>query len=148
MTELRKGRPSDLSGRTEKEIRVYDLLDSLGIEYEGLDHDRADTMEACLAIDDALDTGPVECAQAHRARLARGIAGTTLQLEVLHLGTSGANSTHLSVGGRIIVCCYSICACGDNLAIAYDNSSKWASSIGNILYGEVDSLLHKLAILL
>ena len=56
MTELRKGRPTDVGGRTEKEIRVYDLLDSLGIEYEGLDHDRADTMEDCLKIDAALGT--------------------------------------------------------------------------------------------
>ena len=56
MTELRKGRPSDLSGRTEKEIEAYDLLDSLGIEYEGLDHKKADTMEACIDIDAALGT--------------------------------------------------------------------------------------------
>ena len=56
MTELRKGRPSDLSGRTEKEIEAYDLLDSLGIEYTGLDHEKADTMEACIDIDAALGT--------------------------------------------------------------------------------------------
>ena len=30
---LYKGRPDDTSGRLEKETRVYDLLDSLGIEY-------------------------------------------------------------------------------------------------------------------
>ena len=28
---LEKGRPKDVSGRLDKEIRVYDLLDSLGI---------------------------------------------------------------------------------------------------------------------
>ena len=56
MTELRKGRPTDLSERSEREIRVYELLDSLGIEYEGLDHERADTMEACIEIDAALGT--------------------------------------------------------------------------------------------
>lgn len=31
------GRP-DTDGRLEKEIAVYDLLDSLGVEYEGVDH--------------------------------------------------------------------------------------------------------------
>lgn len=31
--ELYKGRPEDTQGRLDKEIRVYDLLDSLGIEY-------------------------------------------------------------------------------------------------------------------
>ena len=31
--ELYQGRPEDVSGREEREIRVYDLLDKLGIEY-------------------------------------------------------------------------------------------------------------------
>jgi len=35
---LYKGRPEDEEGRPEKEIRVYDLLDSLGIEYFRIDH--------------------------------------------------------------------------------------------------------------
>ncbi|MCR4955206.1 MAG: prolyl-tRNA synthetase associated domain-containing protein [Lachnospiraceae bacterium] len=52
--ELRKGRPQDESGREEKEIRTYDLLDRLGIEYERVDHEAAFTMEACEAIDEIL----------------------------------------------------------------------------------------------
>ena len=56
MTELtlKKGRPKNLQGRTDREIRVYDFLDSLNIEYERIDHERADTMEACLEIDKAI----------------------------------------------------------------------------------------------
>ena len=53
--ELVLGRPSDCSGRLEKEIRVYDLLDKLGIAYHRIDHEAAMTMEACAAIDEALD---------------------------------------------------------------------------------------------
>lgn len=53
--ELMKGRPVDETGRLEKEIRVYDLLDSLGIEYERTDHEEANTMEACNEIDKVLD---------------------------------------------------------------------------------------------
>lgn len=53
--ELYKGRPEDLSGREEREVRVYDLLDSLGIEYFRTDHEHADTMEACNRIDTVLD---------------------------------------------------------------------------------------------
>ena len=49
--ELYKGRPENIQGRLDKEIRVYDLLDSLGIEYERTDHEQADTMEACNEID-------------------------------------------------------------------------------------------------
>lgn len=51
---LVKGRPKDESGRLDKEIRVYNLLDELGIEYERVDHDTADTMEECQRIDEAL----------------------------------------------------------------------------------------------
>lgn len=53
--ELYKGRPEDISGREEREVRVYDLLDSLGIEYFRTDHEHADTMEACNRIDAVLD---------------------------------------------------------------------------------------------
>lgn len=52
--ELVKGRPSDTEGRLAKEIRTYDLLDSLGIEYWRIDHEPAYTMEACEEIDKAL----------------------------------------------------------------------------------------------
>lgn len=51
---LQKGRPGDVSGRTETEISTYDLLDGLGIEYDRVDHEAADTMEACAAIDKVL----------------------------------------------------------------------------------------------
>ena len=53
--KLENGRPTDLSGRLDKEIRVYDLLDELGISYQRIDHEAAMTMEACAAIDEALD---------------------------------------------------------------------------------------------
>ena len=52
--KLEKGRPGDLSGRLDKEIRVYELLDGLGVEYHRVDHEEAMTMEACAAIDEAL----------------------------------------------------------------------------------------------
>ena len=52
--KLVKGRPATNDGCLEKEIRTYDLLDSLGIEYERVDHEEANTMEACLAIDEVL----------------------------------------------------------------------------------------------
>ena len=51
---LVKGRPENGSYRLEKELRTYDLLDSLKIEYERVDHEEANTMEACLEIDKVL----------------------------------------------------------------------------------------------
>lgn len=52
---LEKGRPEKEERRLEKEIRVYDFLDRLGIEYERIDHEEAMTMEACEEIDRVLD---------------------------------------------------------------------------------------------
>ena len=53
--ELYKGRPEDISDREEREVRVYDLLERLGIKYFRTDHEPADTMEACNRIDAVLD---------------------------------------------------------------------------------------------
>ncbi len=53
---LYKGRPVSNAGRLEKEIRCYDLLDRLGLEYWRTDHPDAEayTMEACRDIDSVL----------------------------------------------------------------------------------------------
>lgn len=53
---LHKGRPETNEGRLDKEVRVYDLLDSLNVEYWRTDHPDAEayTMEACKEIDDVL----------------------------------------------------------------------------------------------
>lgn len=53
--QLVKGTPEDMSGRLEKEIRTYNLLDELGIEFDRVDHEPAQTMEACAHIDKALE---------------------------------------------------------------------------------------------
>ena len=53
--ELVTGRPADVSGRLAKEVRVYDFLDALGILYQRIDHEAANTMEACAKIDKVLD---------------------------------------------------------------------------------------------
>ena len=52
--QLHHGRPADCTGRLEKEIRSYDLLDRLGIDFYRLDHEPAMTMEICAAIDQSL----------------------------------------------------------------------------------------------
>ena len=52
--KLEMGRPAVNEGRLDKEIRCYDLLDSLGIEYGRVDHEPAMTMEACEIIDSTL----------------------------------------------------------------------------------------------
>ena len=53
--ELLQGRPADLTQRLDKERRVYDFLDGLQISYQRIDHEAAMTMEACAAVDAALE---------------------------------------------------------------------------------------------
>ena len=52
--ELINGRPTNESGRLQKEIRSYDFLDDLGIDYSRVDHEPAMTMEICEEIDKVL----------------------------------------------------------------------------------------------
>ena len=53
--KLQNGRPTDTTGRLEKELRCYDLLDRLGVPYERVDHAPAMTMEVCQEIDRVLN---------------------------------------------------------------------------------------------
>ena len=53
---LQKGRPADTTGRLDKEIRTYDLLDGLGVEYDRVDHVPAMTMEDCKEVDEILES--------------------------------------------------------------------------------------------
>ena len=55
--KLVDGRPESTEGRLDKEIRVYDFLDSLGVKYQRVDHEAAMTMEACEEIDRTLSEG-------------------------------------------------------------------------------------------
>ena len=46
------GRPKNVTGRIEAEIRTYDLLDSLNIPYMRFDHEAAFTIDACNGADE------------------------------------------------------------------------------------------------
>lgn len=46
--DLYSGRPDNTAGRLPREIRTYDFLDHLGIEYKRTDHEAANNMEACV----------------------------------------------------------------------------------------------------
>ena len=59
--ELQKGRPENTDNRLDKEIRVYDFLDKLGIQYQRIDHEAAMTIEACEEIDRALGDNTTIC---------------------------------------------------------------------------------------
>ena len=52
--EIFRGKPADTEGRLERELRTYEFLDSLSIEYDRADHEAAYNMKACDEIDAAL----------------------------------------------------------------------------------------------
>ena len=51
---LQHGRPENTADRLPKEVRVYELLDKLNIDYYRIDHAAADTMEICQALESTL----------------------------------------------------------------------------------------------
>lgn len=53
--QLLLGPPENTADREEKEIRTYELLSKLGIEFYCVDHEKADTMEVCKEIDKVLE---------------------------------------------------------------------------------------------
>lgn len=55
--ELLHGSPEDMTGRQDREIRAYQLLDELGVEFDRTDHpdEPATSMEVCARIDAILD---------------------------------------------------------------------------------------------
>lgn len=52
--EVFTGKPTDPTARLDKEMRVYDLLDRLEIDYKRVDHPAAMTMDDCTGADEAL----------------------------------------------------------------------------------------------
>ena len=52
--EFFRGKPDNMEGRIASEVRTYEFLDGLGIEYMRADHAPASCMEACNEIDDGL----------------------------------------------------------------------------------------------
>ena len=54
ISQLFKGHPEDFERRLPKEQRCYELLDGLGIEYYRVDHEYADTIEACHEVEKTL----------------------------------------------------------------------------------------------
>ena len=54
ISQLYSGRPESSDSRLDKELRCYDILDRLGIEYFRVDHEHADTIQACHEVEKTL----------------------------------------------------------------------------------------------
>lgn len=58
--ELFNGRPENTTERLPREVRTYDFLDNLGIDYLRTDHEPANNMEACNEIDPCVYTSSLK----------------------------------------------------------------------------------------
>lgn len=54
ISTLQNGAPENAAERLPKEQRCYELLNSLGIDYDRVDHEHADTIDACHEIEGTL----------------------------------------------------------------------------------------------
>lgn len=54
ISSLYKGAPENTEGRFDKEKRCYDMLGKLGIDFFRVDHEYADTIEACHEVEKTL----------------------------------------------------------------------------------------------
>ena len=52
--ELFHGSPTDMTGRSDREVRTYAFLDKLGIQFDRVEHAPALTMEGCAEAESAL----------------------------------------------------------------------------------------------
>ena len=52
--ELFHGSPTDMTGRSDREVRTYTFLDKLGIQFDRVDHAPALTMEGCAEAESSL----------------------------------------------------------------------------------------------
>ena len=52
--ELFHGSPTDMTGRSDREVQTYAFLDKLGIQFNRVDHAPALTMEGCAEAESAL----------------------------------------------------------------------------------------------
>ena len=71
--ELLHGSPADMTGRSSREIRSYEFLDSLGIEFDRTDHpdQPATSMEVCEKVDEVLGSVTSNPLQPHGLQHAR-----------------------------------------------------------------------------
>lgn len=107
--QLQNGRPTDTTGRLDKEIRTYDFLDKLGIEYQRIDHEAAFTMEICEEIDKTL--GATICKNlflCNRQKTDFYLHSSGASLSSLHANsyTSGAGFPCSTIGAQMILSKY------------------------------------------
>lgn len=96
-----------------------------------------------VGIVDALNAGPIDGAQAHRAGLTGGVYLTPLEVEVAHGCTGCTNGAHLGVGCGVVEQRNAVGTSGHNLTVAHDDSTKGAATSGHTLFGEFDGHTHK-----
>ena len=95
-------------------------------------------------IDDAVDAGPVQRAEAHRAGLAARVDGAAAQVEAVERGAGGADGDDLGVGGGVLGGGDAVHALGDDGAVLDDDGAERAALRLDGVAGEADRPAHEL----
>lgn len=116
------------------------LVDEIVVEVDGAG------IQLCVGIEYAPHASPVQRAEAHRARLARGVYVAAVELEVGCGVACVPYCIHFGMGCGVVVDCHSVCAGGYDRPVFYNDCAKWASTFINIVGGKVACHFHKFAV--
>ena len=92
------GRPADCTGRLEREVATYDLLDALGIQYRRLDHEPTAPGFAAVDIVPGPDSG-LEQVSAHYDSV-RGLISVAWDRQRITVAIPDGLSATLRLPGR------------------------------------------------
>ena len=99
-----------------------------------------------VGIIDAFHASPVECAQAHGARLAAAVDDASIELKVATDCAGAANGVDLGMCSGVVIERDRVAASGNDLTVFDDDCSEWATSAVDVLAGDVASHLNELAV--
>ena len=94
-------------------------------------------------IEEAAQPCPVNRAQTHGARLARGVDVAAREVKSVQLRRCGTDGLHLGVRRGVVVGCHAIHALGNHLAAARNHRSERAAPVAHVLHGQVNGPLHQ-----
>ena len=92
---------------------------------------------------EVVEPRPVDCAETHGARLARGVDVAAREVKSVQFRRCGTDGLHLGVRRGVVVGCHAIHALGNHLAAARNHRSERAAPVAHILHGQVDGPLHQ-----
>jgi hypothetical protein len=110
---------------------------------EGVVESRGGGIACAAGVENARGSGPVNCTQTHRTRLAGRVEVAAVELECGEVRAGGANGDDFGVGGGVVGGGDAIDAFGEDLCVAGDDGSEGAAAVADVFECEGDGALHE-----